>query len=300
MIEYLKKENFKLRSSAYLLKSDMNELKVSNLHLTEQYAALHDSHEANRQYSTEMSQANFKLNVKNNELKKKYGDAKKTLKDTIQENKIDRKKLKDLMNAKDRDYAEGISCLQRELAIAKESQRGEIRPPKTSKLQIKTNHNGNKKKSGSQRSSPNSVQTDKTTRAKVKGRKSPNPFSQIAPSPSIRDDERWGHDGFYQIVDEDTPSSRNSNNSTKTRKPRNRKSRKQRTPTNTSNGEKEKRIVTPDASPTIHRELSTSSLRSALDNSSHNISRTQGKSKNSSLAKAAVKPSSLAQRARKN
>ena len=64
MIDYLKKENFKLRSSAYLLKTDLNEVKLRNAHLSEQYGALHDSDEAVRQHAAEMSNANFKLNAR--------------------------------------------------------------------------------------------------------------------------------------------------------------------------------------------------------------------------------------------
>jgi hypothetical protein len=279
MIDYLKKENFKLRSSAYLLKTDLNEVKLRNAHLSEQYGALHDSDEAVRQHAAEMSNANFKLNAKNIEFKKKYHEAKKTLKEAMFEHKSDLKKLKDLMKAKDEDNALEISRLRAELSAAKLGDRREVSRKGHTKLPtINTSQHGQKKKNGSRRS-PKPLQIDTKTRATVKGRKSPNMHSQINPSPSTHDDERCGHDGFFELVKENSPSNSSNNNSSNEKKSRNRKSRKQRTPTSNTNSGAETNVVSPDApkSSSMHREASQSSL-----------------------ALAASKPSSLAERARKN
>ena len=279
MIDYLKKENFKLRSSAYLLKTDLNEVKLRNAHLSEQYGALHDSDEAVRQHAAEMSNANFKLNAKNIEFKKKYHEAKKALKEAMFEHKSDLKKLKDLMKAKDEDNALEISRLRAELSAAKLGDRREVSRKGHTKLPtINTSQHGQKKKNGSRRS-PKPLQIDTKTRATVKGRKSPNMHSQINPSPSTHDDERWGHDGFFELVKENSPSNSSNNNSSNEKKSRNRKSRKQRTPTSNTNSGAETNVVSPDApkSSSMHREASQSSL-----------------------ALAASKPSSLAERARKN
>jgi hypothetical protein len=355
MIDYLKKENFKLRSSAYLLKTDLNEVKLRNAHLSEQYGALHDSDEAVRQHAAEMSNANFKLNAKNIEFKKKYHEAKKTLKEAMFEHKSDLKKLKDLMKAKDEDNALEISRLRAELSAAKLGDRREVSRKGHTKLPtINTSQHGQKKKNGSRRSpkplqidtktratvkgrkspnmhsqinpspsthdderspkplqistktratikgrkspnmhshinptpsthdderSPKPLQINTKTRATIKGRKSPNMHSQINPSPSTHDDERWGHDGFFELVKENSPSNSSNNNSSNEKKSRNRKSRKQRTPTSNTNSGAETNVVSPDApkSSSMHREASQSSL-----------------------ALAASKPSSLAERARKN
>lgn len=304
MIDYLKKENFKLRSSAYLLKTDLNEMKLKNTHLAEQYRALHDSHEAVRQHSTDMSAANFKLNTKNIELKKKYHETKNSLKELIIEHKQDLKKLKDLMKAKDQDNTSEIARLEAELEATKMqvrdrhevSQKGKIRG-----LTLNTSQHAQKKKNGDKRSPKNlTIVTDnKKTRAKVKGRKSTNNM-QVIPSSSTHDDERWGHDGFFEIVKDDaSPSNGDSNFSKK--KSRNRKSRKRRTPTNGELSGTERNIVSPDAPKTspMHRVLSSSSLKDALHKK--NISVTRSAAPKSSLALAASKASSsLSEKSRKN
>ena len=268
-----------MRSSAYLLKTDLNEVKLRNAHLSEQYGALHDSDEAVRQHAAEMSNANFKLNAKNIEFKKKYHEAKKTLKEAMFEHKSDLKKLKDLMKAKDEDNALEISRLRAELSAAKLGDRREVSRKGHTKLPtINTSQHGQKKKNGSRRS-PKPLQIDTKTRATIKGRKSPNMHSHNNPSPSTHDDERWGHDGFFELVKENSPSNSSNNNSSNEKKSRNRKSRKQRTPTSNTNSGAETNVVSPDApkSSSMHREASQSSL-----------------------ALAASKPSSLAERARKN
>jgi hypothetical protein len=65
-----------------------------------------------------MSKANFKLNAKNIELKRKYHEVKMLLKESVFDHRADVRKLKDLMKAKDMDNMAEIARLQSSLPNA--------------------------------------------------------------------------------------------------------------------------------------------------------------------------------------
>jgi len=319
MIDYLNKENFKWRSKAYLLKTDLNEIKSSHAHLSEQYAAIRDSNEAVRQHAAVMSKANAKLNLKNIELKKKYSDAKETSKKAGRDHKAELQLLKDAMNAKDRDNAMVVSLLQSEVATlttlkainersTRQPTRGAI--GKESTVTSAATRNQQKRTKG-RRSTP-TLKVETNTRAKITGRKSPM-FSLPDSMPSTDDDERWGHDGFFESRNDEPSPSNNSESSNK--KPPHRKSRKQRTPTAVPNSNVGRRVPVVSISPeqnngakirrepsssSLRREGSTSSVKHALDKSNNKGTRSRPNSRRpSSLATAAAKPSSVAERAGK-
>ena len=284
MIEFLQQENSKLRMKNHLITTDFDEVKAAQAHLSKQYVGLHDSHEAVKQYASEMSQANMALNLRNMEIKKKYVEAKKTMKKINGEHKSKIQKLKDLMHAKDKDNSSEIKRLQAKVTILNSSRAAFESTPGSA-------FHSSKKKQRRNRSSPNPKPPtgQGNIRAKMHGRASPGFYHDSSVS-SIADEERWGDDGFYEVDSDISPLKATSSGDAGY------KNKRVKSPSALPNTSLGRRVVSPDYGTkkinsqslpsSLRREASTSSLRDALNRGG---SGPNPNSRRSSLAAAASK-----------
>lgn len=309
MLEYLKKQVFEYRSKNFLLRSDLNEMKVSHNRLLEQYSSLTSSYEALRQQSSSFSQSNKKLLGQSTDSKKELYETKKELKISLFNHKVEMRKLTDLMKAKDKDNAETIAYLQAQVASLQSIPRNNSNrdffnrsKPKSSgtfsSSRRKSKQEPPKKMVSSlQKASPNQNKSDQT-KAKFGRKSSKDHFTPIV---SIDDDE-WGHDGYY-AMNGSTPRSSpvsisSSSNSFALKRQslrQNRRSKKTVAKDSQKASENKARVVTPGRKPTspISR-VSNSSLKEATTKMKDQNSG----AKQSSLAAAATKKSSLALKAK--
>lgn len=287
MIESLRKENFHLKTTNYLLKNDLNSLKSSYGELSEHYASLQYSFNALKKHTANLSNTTMKSNVSALLHKKDIGNAKKAMKQLKQDHKTDIAKLKSLMKAKDLDNESEIARLQVLVeSLSKSKRHSSHRRSSKSTIEIETSRHSERSR-GSKK-----LYVNTKTRAKFNDDESPRNLSaQITPG-----SDKWGHDGFFEK--EKSPSN-TSLTSTRNPIPRNKKNRTKKQnirPVSTSS-------AVPNQITTITREHSTSSLKEALKNSSQSATKvvpSTYSSKRSSLASAASKQSSLAQRAGHN
>jgi regulator of replication initiation timing len=288
MIKFLQEESNKLRMKNHLVTTESDEVKAAQAHLSKQYVGLYDSHEAVKQYASEMSQANMALNLKNMELKKKYSEAKKTMKKLNGEHKSKIQKFKDLMIAKDKDHSSEIKCLQAKVKTQNSSRAAFLSTSGAAFHSSETKQKFNKR----YKRYPNS-NSKPPRRAKLHGRASPDFYRDSSVS-SIADEERWDNDGFYEIDSDVSPfkaiPSGYAGN----------KSKNMNSPSALPNTSLGKRVVSPEYGikkvdsqtppSALQREGSSSSLRDAL-NRSESGSNPNSRRSSLAVAAAASKPS---------
>jgi myosin heavy subunit len=290
MIESLRKENFQLKTSSYLLKSDLNSLKSSYGELSEHYASLQHSFNALKKHSANLSNTTMKSNVSALLHKKDIGNAKKAMKQQKQEHKTDIAKLKSLMKAKDLDNESEIARLQALVeSLSKNKRHSSHRRSSKSTIEIDSSRHSDRN-----RGSKN-LRVNTKTRAKFTDDDSPrNQYAQITPG-----SDKWGNEGFFTMHGKEK-SPTNSLNSGRNSIPRHRNSRTKKK----NNRSVSTSSAVPNQITTITRELSTSSLQGALKKSTQSTSKVAPSTKNisprSSLSSAVSKQSSLAQRAGNN
>ncbi len=217
MIEFLRKENFQLKSKTYLLKTDLNQLKATHLNLSEQYASLHDSFKAMRKHSSSLSKTAMKSNVQSLLHKKDISIAKKEIKSLKLAHKMEISKLKGLMKAKDLDNAEEIARMQAEIEFLRERERHSNGPNVAVATTRNARRGDSKKNRVSRRRRPSqNLQIETKIQGGKSSRTSPrdDPPSQVTPgSATSMSEDRWGHSGFFELNGMDEPSPPTINNS---------------------------------------------------------------------------------------
>jgi len=214
MLEYLRKQVFEHRSKNFLLRNDLNEIKVNHHHVVDQFSALTSSYEALRQQSSSLYKANKRMTAQAAKSKKELFETKKELKLSIFQHKSEIRKIQGLMKAKDNDNAKTIARLQAEVSALKAEASPQLktvgsnssvssnRAKKRSKIRdepsiSKTIKRDSKKKTSGNKKAPllsNSVEKKSNSIEKKKassGRNSP----QVQTNTVSIDDDKRGNNG---------------------------------------------------------------------------------------------------------
>ena len=122
MLEYLRNEVFKIRGKNYLLRTDLNEMKEANHHLTEHSASVTASFEALKQHANQLSKTNMKLIVDTASQKEIIAKLKNQVKSTGYSTRTEVSKLREELKRQEMKHAEEIARLKKELGSKKVKQ----------------------------------------------------------------------------------------------------------------------------------------------------------------------------------
>lgn len=115
MLEYLQKQVFELRAKNFLLRNDLNEVKIENHHLTDHYASASASYVALKQHTASQTRSSMKTNVRAAENKKQLGQMMKDLQESRDNHEEDTKKLKEQLKEKEVEHQQEMFRMRKDL-----------------------------------------------------------------------------------------------------------------------------------------------------------------------------------------
>lgn len=182
MLNYFRQEVFKLKSTNYLLRTDLAELRESNKHLADHVASLEASHSALKQNIVKLNQSNVRMAQKNGEQKDEIHKLKQELRMNKLRHTSELKALQDEARNKELQQEMKTTQLRRELErlrkiVAKASAPAGIAPNAPKYERAKFSNAGRGPGMGMPRVSS---------------------MGTMSMSSAVSSEQEWGHDGFNE------------------------------------------------------------------------------------------------------
>jgi len=210
MLEFLKKDNFNLKASNYLLRNDLEELKVYTSQLEQHNASLQTTVQMSKQSTAHLVQSNQKLAAEVAEHKEAALEARQQLKLRNYEHLSELSKVMEDHRKKEAANRMEIARLKKALGESPNPGHESLKSPLTSPTSEAAATPKQVPQSSLRRNLGNTSGRNTPTGSVSSGFKNNSVFRRTLSYKSIESLDRWGHDGYLATTRSDTESLKSS------------------------------------------------------------------------------------------